>query len=562
MSLKIVKSEIARFLAAREPQVLALKGAWGIGKTYTWKKLISDFSKTMDLPTHQYSYVSLFGVNSLQDLKYLLFQQSVSNKIIGHEASISSFRDNAIGFSESFGRKGLRLFEKLPVIKDFSSEMRSIAFLSLRNTLVCIDDFERKGYGLKVGDILGLISQFKEEKSSKVALIMNENGFDTSDLKEFEKYREKVIDIELRFDPTVQECIEIAFDENEEMDLKLKTRIAQLGIKNIRIIFRIKRLVRLIAPYLSNSEPEVMDQAIQTLTLLTWCYLSGDVVSPSYEYVKKSHLDLLGSGEKEFSDVEKAWNATLQDYGFMNVDEFDLILAEIVETGYVSEAKLTKPLDDLNLQILANKGDKSFGEAWRLYHDSFENNQDQVISLIYERFKENTKYVSPLNLNGTVSLLRDLGRGDLADDCIQHYVNERKDNPEVFDLDRNPFARDIKDPKIIEEFNKKFVKLSPQKSLRETIAGIAGKNGWGRTDIDVMSNASEDEYYRIFKNENGDHLHSFVNACLQFNRIVNTSEKEKLVASKAEAALMRIAGESEINRRRVAIYGINVNKET
>lgn len=237
MTLKIVRSEITRFLAAEEPEVLALKGAWGTGKTYTWKRLIRDLSKTIQLPTHRYSYVSLFGVNSLQDFKFLLFQQSVPSDIIDQEASISSFRDNAIGFSESFGRKGFGWFEKLPVIKDFSSEMRSLAFLSLRNTLICIDDLERKGYGLKVGDILGLISQLKEEKNCKVALIMNDNGFDASDFKEFEKYREKVIDIELRFDPTVQECIEIAFDDNEETDLKLKARIAQLGIKNIRLIF-------------------------------------------------------------------------------------------------------------------------------------------------------------------------------------------------------------------------------------------------------------------------------------------------------------------------------------
>ncbi|MBN1830443.1 MAG: hypothetical protein JW884_15030 [Deltaproteobacteria bacterium] len=562
MTLKIVRSEISRFLAAREPEVLALKGAWGTGKTYTWKKLIRDLSQSMDLPTHRYSYVSLFGVNSLQDFKFLLFQQSVPNNIIGHEASISSFRDNALGFSESFGRKGLKWFQNLPVLKDFSLEMRSLAFLSLRDTLICIDDLERKGHELKVGDILGLISQLKEEKNCKVALIMNDNGFGSTDSKEFEKYREKVIDVELRFDPMVQECIEIAFDENEEIYLKLKTRIAQLGIKNIRIIFRIKRLVRLIAPYLRDAEPEVMDQAIHTLALLTWCYLAADDVAPNYEYVKKSHLGLLDFEKKELSDKEKAWNATLRDYGFLNIDEFDLILAELVETGYVTEANLTKPLNALNSQILANKGDKSFSEAWRLYHGSFENNQNQVISLVYERFKENTKYISPLNLNGTVSLLRDLGRGDLAEDCILHYVKERRDNPEIFNLDRNPFAGDIKDSRIIEEFKKEYAKLAPQVSLREVIASIAGKNGWGGKDIEVMSNASEDEYYQIFKTENGNRLYSFVNACLQFNIIGNTSEKEKLVASKAEAALRRIAQESEINRRRVASYGINVNRGT
>ena len=129
-------------------------------------------------------------------------------------------------------------------------------------------------------------------------------------------------------------------------------------------------------------------------------------------------------------------------------------------------------------------------------------------------------------------------------------------------MDHYAFAGDITDQKIIQEFNERYVKLSPQKSLRQTVAGIAGRNGWGRKDIEVMSTASEDEYYELFKSEKGTHLHSIVNACLQFKTIANTNEKEKLVALKAEAALRRIAEEIDINRRRVASYGVSVDKET
>lgn len=346
------------------------------------------------------------------------------------------------------------------------------------------------------------------------------------------------------------------------MDRQLKKRISQLGIKNIRIIFRIKRLVKLIAPYLQTSEPEVMNQTIHTLVLLTWCYLSGDDISPNYDFVKKSKLELLGLGEDKLSDKEKQWKALLQDYSFTSIDEFDLVLAEFVETGYVTPDNLENPLENLNSQILASKGNRSFEEAWRLYFDSFENNQDEVISNIYERYKENTKYISPLNLNGTVTLLRELGREDLADDCIHHYIMERKDQPEIFNLDRYTFAGEIKDQKIIEEFNKEYIKLAPQKSLRETIAGIAGKNGWNRKDIEIMSSASQEEYYQIFKNELGEHLHSFVKACLQFKNIGNTSEKEKMISTKAEAALKMIAAESRINKLRVARYGMDVTNET
>lgn len=559
MTLTVVKSEVKRFLRSEEAEVLVLKGAWGTGKTFMWKQLVLDFVSRESLPTRRYSYVSLFGVNSLQDFKFLLFQQSVPNSTIGTEPSISSFRKNAIEFSETFGRKSFNWFANLPIIKDFSSELRSITFLSLNKTLICLDDFERKGKGLEVRDALGLVSQLKEEKGCKVVLIMNDSGLDKVDCKEFDRYREKVIDIELGFDPTVEECISIGLDLKDELDRKLEPKVRKLGIKNIRIIFRIKRLVRVVAPHLQELEPEILDQAIHTIVLFCWCYLSDDGVSPNYEFVKKSGLLLMGLRDEELSDKEKSWASILQGYGFMSVDEFDLVLADTVETGYVDLATFTKPLSALNAQVLANKGDKSFEEAWRLYHDSFDNNQEDVITMIYDRFLANVKYISPLNLNSTVSLLRELDRGDLADSCILHYIESRRDAPTLFDLKSYSFAGDITDEKIREAFNRVHIDLAPKKSLKETIRGIADKNGWGRGDIEVMAEASENDYYEFFKSEKGQQIHNVVNACLQFKRIQGTNDRERSISDKAEAALRRIATESKVNRRRVASYGIREN---
>jgi len=562
MTLSVVKAEIERFLRSEEAEVLVLKGGWGTGKTFTWKKLIAEFVSRESLPTIRYSYVSLFGVNSLQDFKFLLFQQSVPNSTIGNDPSISAFRENALGFSETFARKGFNWFAKLPILKDFSSEVRSLAFLSIKKTLVCVDDFERKAKELEARDVLGLISQLKEEKGCKVVLIMNDGGLDEADFKEFEKYREKVIDIELGFDPNVEECISIGLDSEDELDRKLEPKLLKLGIKNIRVIFRIKRLIRIVLPHLREFEPEILDQAIHTIALFSWCYLSDDSVSPNYDFVKNSGLKLMGLSDDEISDVEKAWSGILQDYGFISVDEFDLVLADVVETGYVNPNSFSNPLSALNAQLLANKGEKSFSEAWHHYHDSFDNNQEEVINLIYERFRENVKYISALNLNGTVSLLRELGRDDLADTCISHYIENRRDEPKLFDLDSYSFAGDITDKRLRQEFNRVHIDIAPQKSLRETVREIAGKNGWGRRDIEVMAEASEDDYYELFKTEQGRHLHSFVNACLQFKRIQGTSDRERSISDNAEAALRRIATESKVNRRRVAIYGIHIEDAT
>jgi hypothetical protein len=36
MSATLVEKEIERFLASPEPEVLCLRGKWGVGKTYSW----------------------------------------------------------------------------------------------------------------------------------------------------------------------------------------------------------------------------------------------------------------------------------------------------------------------------------------------------------------------------------------------------------------------------------------------------------------------------------------------------------------------------------------------
>lgn len=559
MSLKIIVDEIERFLRSPDPEVLVIRGEWGTGKTFTWKRLLNEFRKD-DLPTKRYSYVSLFGVNTLEDFRFLLFQQCITNSAIGTEPSMQSFKENAASFAESYGRKATKLLNRIPIISDFMGEVKSLAYLSLGETLICIDDLERKGKDLDVREILGTISQLKEEKSCKIVLILNASGLDSENRSQFEAYREKVIDIELAFSPTAEECAEIALTPHSLTDTQLRPLLLKLGITNIRVIFRIKRLIKIVTPHLKDFEPELLQQAMHTLTLFTWCYLSDDGVSPPYEFLKGSRLNILGVPDDEVdSEEENGWRSILQDYSFFDIDEFDLVLADVVETGYVNARVLRKTATNLNSQVLANKGDKSFSEAWRLYHDSFSDNQDQVVDLMFSRFKENAAYITPMNLNGTVSLLRELNRDDLADECIEYYIETRKSEYKLFDLDDYAFADDITDPGIKNAFEKAMVDAEPELTLRDVVTRIAGKNGWGIKDIEVMSNASVDDFYQLFKSENGDHLRSYVKACLQFKRISNTSDTEKAISSTAEEALKRIGAESDINRRRVSSYGVKVD---
>ena len=83
MSVDLVKGEIAQFLASSEPGVLCLRGKWGVGKTYAWNEQIKKAHAEKRLGILKYSYVSMFGLSSLNDLKYAVFEnrQKIGNGI-------------------------------------------------------------------------------------------------------------------------------------------------------------------------------------------------------------------------------------------------------------------------------------------------------------------------------------------------------------------------------------------------------------------------------------------------------------------------------------------------
>ena len=84
--------------------------------------------------------------------------------------SIDTFKTNTASLIESFGRQSFNLFKGAPIVKSFSPAIETISFLSLNGTIICIDDLERKGKGLEIKDILGLVSLLKEQKKCKVVL--------------------------------------------------------------------------------------------------------------------------------------------------------------------------------------------------------------------------------------------------------------------------------------------------------------------------------------------------------------------------------------------------------
>lgn len=556
MSVEIIKNQIFQFLSSDKPEVMAIKGEWGVGKTFSWKKFLIEAKSNNNIKLERYSYVSLFGINSLESFKYTIFENVVKRDLIGTEASIETFRKNTIGLIESFGRQSLNFLKGAPLVESFSPAIETISFLSLNSTIICIDDLERKGNGLEIKDVLGLVSLLKEQKKCKVVFLLN-NG--EEGLQDYEKYREKVIDIELAFSPNPEECASIAYADDVPYHGMLRELAASLGIRNIRILKKIERLVILALPLVQDFEQEITDQVIHSLVLYSWSYFcSGSNENvPPLEFITNKGYALLGIGNKELNENEKKWQTALQAYNYHLTDELDLLLADSVRTGYFVQADLRNKASAKNQQIIVSKSEESFSKAWRLYHDTFNDDGNEVVNCLYECFKENCKHITLTNLNGTVILFRDLGENEKASEIIDTYIEQRKEEVELFNT-KNNFFGDVIDGEIIDKFNDVYRQSVPTETAKDVLDRIAEQSGWNPSDEVVLVNTPVEEYYYLFKTEKGGHLSSFVTTCLKFGQASNASEQQKEIANRATAALRRIASESEINKRRVKKFGVNL----
>ena len=249
---------------------------------------------------------------------------------------------------------------------------------------------------------------------------------------------------------------------------------------------------------------------------------------------------------------EAAWAALLEAYNYRWTDDFDLALLDGIQNGYYDPASVEKTAQALHDKIIAVRADGSFEEAWRLYHNSFENNQDAVLDALYLSFMRNFAYITPINLNGTVSLFKQLGRTDQALAMLNYYMANRNEDRAFFDLEDSLFGDSITDPDVRQAFDEKSAAVPETRDVRQML--LALKDSWNDKQIAELAGTPVDEYYRAFKENSGPELRKMLSAVFQFDRIANASDAMREISRRWREALTRIGTKSAINARRVSQF--------
>ncbi len=548
MSIKVVEEEVLRFLASAEPEVLCITGAWGVGKTFAWNLYRTKASKPPgQIALEDYAYVSLFGQNSLHDVRNSIFENTEPAEVSDDKGSVANWKEKGERLARQVSKHRQILTSFMPEGAVALGER--VMFASLKPQIVCIDDLERAGEGLSKKDVLGLVTQLKEQKRCKVVLLLNRDALRGA-ADDFDEQIEKVADTIIAFEPSAAEAAAIGVkDTTPHADL-IRSHCTKLGVRNIRVIKRIEKVCLRLQQLLKDHDVRVLKQAMHTAALFTFSRYQPDQ-APTIDFLRGFNKRIVMDEEEEERDRPE-WRALLGDYEFGHVDELDLAVAQGVIAGYLDWDFLKKHADERQKVLLLEDQDGSFHEAWNRYHHSFDDDQASVLDNMAEAFKRCISAITPLNAAGTAKLFKELGRADQARELVEYYVANREEPQEFWDLDDSPFRGEINDPDIIQLFKTKYDSFNPPLEDPATVLlRINKQSGWNPRDIARLAQVTEDEFFAMLKAPHGKALTRITTEINRFRTRGAEGSPEHTIWVRGNAALDLIAAESPINARRV-----------
>ncbi|WP_429297935.1 hypothetical protein [Paraburkholderia sp. GAS199] len=164
--------------------------------------------------------------------------------------------------------------------------------------------------------------------------------------------------------------------------------------------------------------------------------------------------------------------------------------------------------------------------------------------------------ISPLNLNATVKLLRELGFDDRADEALEIYIRSRRDRPEIFDLDHAGRMGDIDDPKTRARFAEEFVAARPSMTLEQAADMIIRNTDWHDGIPVAFGSATVEQLVVLLLSHQGPYLRHLVSGV--FRMPVPEDEREG-IRLKMVAALRVVGRRSVIDRMRVERLGVSMD---
>jgi hypothetical protein len=566
-----IENALRGFISSKETGAFVLQGKWGLGKTYFWRKrIIKQFMADPKVPKDRkhYSYVSMFGVESLGDLKASIFQAAneFDSEFLASKWryinprwwwwNLKQVLPNALDSAAiPYVREGL------------SKTYNALTFFAIRNRLICLDDIERRGSNLQLLDVLGLISQLAEQRACRVVVILNTGALEPPDQGVWDKHKEKVFLGEMTYSPSVAECIDLGLDDakGESWFPLARECLIHLGVSNIRIVHRAKRgIYKALASVGGRPlREETVERIVRVLVMLEFAHSGRAEGAPPIDLVLRTgpfDYALFRMQDEDRTEEEKAWLELISNYNIYFGNELDFALAKMVRAGFPDHVEISDAIQRFEEHAQANADKEAWHDAWCLYHDTFAENADALLDNFERVWPPVSATEHANNLQSLVRLFRSLGRPNVASRFIRDWVDQRSgERVEELGPDHFEMFGPIRDPELVEAMNAAYVTEQRLPELAAAIKSMASDNGMQPKSIAAIAAAQPADIIQVLDANPGRYLTSAITNTI---RLADYPAEPSWAGARQNmrAALTEMARRSPLLADRVSNkFGIRLN---
>jgi hypothetical protein len=185
------------------------------------------------------------------------------------------------------------------------------------------------------------------------------------------KYREKIVDRQLTYEPLFEENFRIIFPDGNPF---IREIFEAVGLNNIRVFQQAKRCVNYFQPHLKDCHAGFIDKFNQQCTRLACVHfaLSKQI---TLEQLKSTSWFAVSLSDRDgLSDAAKDIVKNLQ---FLSTDADDFIV-DYLRNGYCDAAKLQSTVQRLNRDYQKGEADQVLTQIWASVWHSYKCSSNEI----------------------------------------------------------------------------------------------------------------------------------------------------------------------------------------
>lgn len=531
--MRHIKENLDDFLDSEFAGVIAIKGDWGAGKTY----FVSHFLKEKGvLRSKLISFVSLFGLSSIDDVKRQILPSAISAKALCDGKESSHFK------------KLLGLARKLPKVADFEQIFQSVEDHMTRDLLVVFDDIERKEKEFSLKSFLGLVNYLAEHADCKVIVILNEAELSDVDKEELGRFREKLLDREILFAPTYEDNAKLFFHDKQLFGDAV-TIFKKCECRNLRIIKKCHVNVSAFRerfPKLAKTQKVRLLQQVVILSCLFYqrgAEIDFDALSSYAIYSMLPDKDQESERRKGFE--------LLKQVGYFPSD-YDQVIISYLKAGCFDFDEVKRVRFNESRNVVSERIRQKLWKSYEALDGNFHGDRESIIRELTSTLETQIGKLSPTDVVETVKRLEILGVQGAIKKWTDAFVTHRASRMTFDECEQfSPWASSELSKQAIERRKRE---IFTSRSLKDIVYSIANHEGWNREDIIALNEYSVDEYAKWFTEETDRNL---LNSLREFIKSFSPKVEEpefRAVGKKVFEAFARIANNSDLIELKLKNY--------